>query len=239
MRKFKNFAAWVKVYLCALLLVSFAPAAMAEHHRSHNLGYYDNVTGDYVPGHIEFIEGYTHPQTGQVVIGHLTKLENLQKSITNTPCANWTPLQLKRLSQLETYTTKLRNNLAVVKDVLENAPIGDEAALVTARHAISQPVPDVFTGVGSNSDNSFVRVSLNPIILAQALIIDGNDPSTIVCPEQARNVGLMVVQAGFVWRRGDLVQWHVIDAYLEEVFENPAQICGGPNNHADTNPVCQ
>ena len=225
------------ITLAFILALSFP--AMAEHHRGHNLGYYDNVTGEYVPGHIEHIEGYTHPVTGQVKIGHLTKLENLQKSISKNPCANWSALQLKRLDQLETYTTKLRVKLAVVRDVLENAPIGDEIGLTAARHAISQPSPDVFTGIGANTDNSFVRVSLNPVILAQALIMDGADTSTIVCPEQARNVGLMIVNAGFVWRRGDLVQWHVIDAMREEIYLDPAAICNGPNNHAATDTLCQ
>jgi len=223
MHKISRFFDFWVAAICAALIIIFAPTALAEHHRGHNLGYVDNLTSESVRGHIE---------SAQI---QLNKVRNIQRGIEGVACANWTDDQHQRLSQLPTYIEKLQVKLDVTKAALERQ--GDIVAIDEARIAINQPVPDIHTGVGTNTDNSFVRVALNIQILGKFLIYDPFDTripnQSAVCPEAAKKVAQLIEKGAFVWRFGDLVAWHVVDAKLEEEFFATAQICGGPNNHCE------
>lgn len=175
-------------------------------------------------------------------------LNKVRNAVRYMPiCSNWTPLQVDfatvgivtRMNMVQQGIDDTRAALQAAQSThaLIEASTGDTSALeqqlkdelFLARTLMSQPAwPNNGSPNGAEYNAGYL------IVIGKYLIEDHNvGPSSVVCPEAAKLVAQIMLNATVTVRWLGIADWHREDANNELVYEDSDFICSGPNNHCE------
>ena len=176
----------MRKFLLVLLLLPLV--VNADHHRGHTLGFIDKV---------EF-------HADQAV-----KWTNTYVSWAENSGCSFSPADQQSIEVLFRYTGFIKDNMAVVRGLVENGELDE------ARRKVTRP--------NSQPPNSADTLMEGLVHRVRSLMTS--------CPGANVALGQVLKRFAHMWTNIDRVNWHIQDAIREEIYFDPEFICSGPNNH--------